>query len=294
MANPEDVAAAAAVVEPVYIIQREVQVKRFHGGEPHHTAEAFEEEIRRAWKTNRATSRDAKYEMLMANIGPSVRTELRCHALDDDPETTLEKIVEIYGERRTPAQLLQEFYRLQQFSGEPVREYSHRLLTAFETIQGRCRRLNRPEQEASTLRDQFANSLQDQVLGKILREKVNDNPVISFRALRETAIRWTEDSASISSSAVSAQTKTNYDERINKLEGMVSTLLTKLDTLVTEQTNPCKQNHKDRQNRSERSERQPERQNHRRPKGRPDRHGDVRCFKCGSLDHLQARCPGNE
>ena len=195
---PDIEGAAVPQVEPVYIIQREVQVKRFHGGEPHHTAEAFEEEIRRAWKTNRVTTTEAKHEMLLANIGPSVRTELRCHVLNDDPEATLEKIIEIYGERRTPAQLLQEFYRLQQFPGEPVREYSHRLLTAFETIQARCRRLSIPEQDTSTLRDQFANSLQDQVLGKILREKVNDEPAITFRSLRETAIRWTEDSASVS------------------------------------------------------------------------------------------------
>ena len=48
MSDTEEAAPSteAAVATPVYLIQRETTVRRFHGDDAHYTAEEFETEIK--------------------------------------------------------------------------------------------------------------------------------------------------------------------------------------------------------------------------------------------------------
>ena len=290
---------------PVFVIQRETTIKRFHGGDVHHSAESFEEDVRRAWKSNRIRAADDKFDFLWSNVGPSVKTELRCHEVGGDAEKALEKLVEIYGERRSPAQLLQEFYSLHQQKGEPIREYSHRLLTSFEAVQTRCTRLAKPVQDTAILRDHFSSSLQDHVLSKILREKINDEPGVTFKTLRETAIRWTDDVGVATSGAVNAKPDSSKDQedRIDRLEGLMTSLLTKMDALLTEKqqqqqrpAQPLQQNWYNNPQQQHQRQRhvnpqQLRQQSHQIPSR--DKDGRILCYKCGKPGHIQARCPGN-
>ena len=177
------------VVEP-----RETPIKCFYGEEPVSVFQRFVEEIELAWRSRRYVgNNDEKAWLLWSHLGETVKVELHCHDHDNrqDPESTLALLKNIYGERRTCSQLMRLFNQVEQTPGETVRAYSHRLNDAYRALTSRQRDLGLSVTEHCYLRDSFVENLGNKPVGRILREKVFDNPAVSFLEIRDAAIRWT-------------------------------------------------------------------------------------------------------
>ena len=90
------------------MLARETKVARFMGhGEESSRAELFQEQIHRSWANTPGITDRQRIDVIMENIGPNVRGEVKClpRADREDPHKLLGAIVNIFGERRTPAQL---------------------------------------------------------------------------------------------------------------------------------------------------------------------------------------------
>ena len=299
MSDTEEAAPSteAAVATPVYLIQRETTVRRFHGDDAHYTAEEFETEIKRAWEANHLTKAQEKYNFLLHNLGPSVKTELRCQGVGNDPKEVLATIVDIYGERRSPAVLSQELYRLQQFPGESIRGYLHRLHVAFDVLKRRCTQLRQAVPEEAVLTEHFIQSLQDPVLTKILRERQCEEAK-SFKEIREGAIRWADDErgSTAQASVVQVASKSPQQDRIDKLEGLVASLMTKMESFLEKKQEEHvhkvqndRECHRNGQNWKQRG------RSGDGPSNRPsrDKDGKFLCFRCGKPGHMRRQCPEN-
>ena len=150
MASPSDDDRDVAAVQPVYVIARERSIPCFYGKETGdgRTAEEFAASIRRCW-SGQHLSKAGRLDVLYHNLGPLVKDELRCQspAVQEDPDKALEKIVEIFGERRTTSELAQVLQTIRQESGERCRNYSHRCQRAFLVLRHRQEVLRRPSQK---------------------------------------------------------------------------------------------------------------------------------------------------
>lgn len=218
--------AMPSPIVPVVLFTKDIHMRRFFGTEGEgHLAEEFEEEIRRAWDAQPGITAERKMDLLKSNVGPVVRDELRCQEEDiqKDAEKALRKIVEVFGERRTPSALLQCLFNLQQNGGETIRAYSHRIKAAHDRYMKRMKVLGMSGSSEDILRDHFVNSLTDLTLIRYLRERIHQNESVTFKELRETAIRWAgdEETATASSSAVvaaKAAPPSTDSLRLDKLE----------------------------------------------------------------------------
>ena len=181
------------MTEKIYI-EREPRVKCFLGDQDPEKVQAFESEVRRAWKFIPEEDEVRRQDVILSNIGPAVHVELSCQ----DPKTQetssklLDLIVKIYGESRSPLELLQVL--LQQKQGpDDVVAYSHRLKRLFTALTRRQLQLGEVAQSEQTLRDQFILGLSDLHLRRTLKERVKVVKDVSFQAIRETAREYVED-----------------------------------------------------------------------------------------------------
>ena len=91
---------------PTIYIERERQIRTFHGdGDPSKAVE-FEEEVRRAWSSLPTEDKDKRLDVILRNVGPAVKAEISCqsNAVQKDPEALLDAIASIFGEKRSPSQ----------------------------------------------------------------------------------------------------------------------------------------------------------------------------------------------
>ena len=272
----------------VVVIAREIPITRFNGFvEDAQRANTFKEEIESAWAAQPHLDNARKLALLLQNVGPIVRDELKCqtNAIQNDPAQALQCIVAIFGERRTPAELKDAMRQTRQLPGETVRIFSHRAKSAFNALVSRQTTLAVPLEDEATLRDHFARSVSCPTLSRYLTEKVTLEPAATFLEVREVAIRWARDedtpSAATSAVAVSATPAPQPDNsRLDRLERLMTTLVEMMTTKVaTPPPAPAPLR--------EPSRREPSR---REPRGVNSR-GEQVCFGCGQPGHRIARCP---
>ena len=267
------------------VLAREVPIRRFHGyGEDSHRATEFKADIERAWNAQPGLSSQRKLDILLQNIGPIVRDELQCQtaAVQDDPAESLKVIVSVFGERRTPAQLHDALRQTRQLPGETVRLFSHRARSAFSALVGRQETLGIAKEDESTLRDHFVSAVNDPMLSRYLAESVAAQPDVKFLAIREVAMRWARDEATVSSSASSSAvgaTPSPQDARIDKVVEMVTSLAAEVGKLTAGLAAVT----------TAVSQREPPR--NRRPRGCWNGRGQQVCFGCGRPGHRVAACP---
>ena len=190
------VAAGQAGAPLTVMLARESKISRFMGhGEEASRAGLFQEQVRRAWNNTPGITTAQKLDVILDNIGPNVRSEVKClPAADrDDPEKLLSNIISIFGERRSPAQLWDVLRSCRQYPGEPVRSYSHRLMEAFDALQQRQVALGLTKEPDHTLLDQLVEGVQDATLSRYLAERRETDGQLSFIELRKIALRWARD-----------------------------------------------------------------------------------------------------
>ena len=194
-APPEGPQAKTPLASPAYVVMApETPIRRFYGDGDASLASMFEEEVRRAWAARPHLSAAGRMDLLRVHLGPAVKAELMWHAeVGEDPEAALATILRIYGERRTPAQLLQVLYQTVQLPGETVRRFSHRLQEAYNSLIGRQKMLGEAPYQIKLAQDHFISSLRDPVLVSTLNEKVHASPGLTFGEIREAAIRWSRE-----------------------------------------------------------------------------------------------------
>ena len=189
------------------LIEPAKTVRHFSGdGEPPR-AQEFAEQVRRAWAsmpTN--TTPNRKLDVIFENIGSTIKAELRCAEQDvrSDPDKTLDLILAVFGERRTPMHLRQLMEKERQLVGESVRDFSNRLMGLFANLQNRQKALNQPKSPESDLTEQFVTALADITLTRTLREKRKAKPEMTFREARQSAIDWCDDGLGQESNLVAA------------------------------------------------------------------------------------------
>ncbi|GFO36009.1 hypothetical protein PoB_006251400 [Plakobranchus ocellatus] len=154
----------APAVAQVVVMERERCIIRFYGDEPAAASE-FEEEIRLAWATIPAPNHQHRLDILLSNVDPIVKAELRFQPQDVQKgiEKALGVILEVFGKRRTPAQLLQNLLTLRQllpvftsiFPSPPG---------AYLSLAKRQGALREPPYPDRFLRDPFIAGLWDQSL----------------------------------------------------------------------------------------------------------------------------------
>ena len=183
--------AGTDVQHPVYILaQPAVQIKRFSGNKEE--VDEFAANIQLAWESQPTLSSTRMLEMIKRNVSLEVRQEIACMAETTiaDPLKVLETLVQIFGERRTPSALLQEFLTLSQRPEESVRKFSGRLKASFDILVKRQRVLSPDDlTPASLLRDHFVENLNSGLLRSYLRERMHESD-LKFSDVRQIAVRW--------------------------------------------------------------------------------------------------------
>ena len=253
------------------MVQPERTIRRFYGTGEADLADEFVSEVKRTWALYPRQTDAWKYDTIVSNVGPVVKAELAVHdEVHGKPQETLEKILEVFGERRSPQRLTQIFYSLQQRNGESIRDYSHRVLSSFTSLTARQKAVKHEEAKQIVLKEHFVESLQDRVLTCTLRQHLKDNPDTTFRDLRDRAIQWCGDEAVASASHVGAsQPDDSMALRMKSLEDMVMKLTSKIDDL--QRPNPPYQSNQSNRNRG----------------------GPRLCYGCNKPGHYKRDCPGN-
>ncbi|XP_067309558.1 uncharacterized protein [Pseudorasbora parva] len=153
------------------------------------TVDEFVEEVERALRARNFTPND-ECDFIMALLRGAALEEVRLRSdVDTDTATDiLTYLREAFTDRRSSAQLLQDFYSRKQKEGEDIRDFSHALAQALVQITKRA-----PEavgDEKIMLRDQFVEGIRDPALRRELRRYVRDKPESSMVEVREEAYLW--------------------------------------------------------------------------------------------------------
>lgn len=121
------------------------------------------------------------------------KAEIRFRSLTDreNPEVVLQILKELYGSSSSFVGLQKQFFERKQKDGESLKEFSHSLWALIGDIQRSYpNKLIDPD---TLVRDQFVEHVPDVALHRELKSIVRQNPLISFLALRQEAIKWAEE-----------------------------------------------------------------------------------------------------
>ena len=188
----EEVVGAPAQPTVIHHVEHSRVISTFYGEAS--KLEDWTRQVNTAWDFLPSNATRRRLDVILGSIGPRVRGEIRCLPKDTqaDPDALLKEIAKVFGERRSPKQLLQELFAHQQVKGEDVRAYSHRINGAFQTLVAREAALGETPHQEKLLRDHFLGSLSDPVLSKFLGQTVRQTSTLTFSDVRQAAIDWDE------------------------------------------------------------------------------------------------------
>lgn len=135
------------------------------------SADEFIEEVERVLSA-RNQSPSEQFDFVMSLLRGSALEEVRLRK-DEEPDQISDLFLylrEAFGDKRSASQLLQNFYSCRQKEGEDIRDFSHALSQALNSILK-----HHPDSVANekvTLRDQFVEGVQDPSLRRELRKYV--------------------------------------------------------------------------------------------------------------------------
>lgn len=277
----------------IVIMPRETHINKFYGDGDATLTDRFYEEVKAAWASRRMTSAE-RLRVLMNSIGEMVRAEVKCQdkELQTDPDRVLDLIVGTFGERRSGSQLLSVFVSLKQRQAESVREYSHRINSAFDAVKAKT-----PNVDPSLLRDHFIEGLAAPLLKRDLKEEVFKDPKLTFLRIRDIAIRRAdyEDEASCMVDKISVPVKNvATPEGTSTLEMMMAQMLAHLNKvdqrLALLETKSGADSRGGNATANTSGKRQ--RKEWKSPQWTAD--GQPICFQCSQPGHMARHCPGND
>jgi len=241
--------------------ERERRISRLYGEDPL-ACQEFVEEVRRAWSSISASDSQRRLDLILDNVGPAIKDELRSQPAEvaSDPEKVLGIITSVFGERRAPAQLLQQLFGHQQLIPETVRAYANRCQKAYQTLVRRQEALGETPYPDRLLRDHFIGSLKDRTLCRFLRHSLTQSPQQSFLQIRETAIGWADDLPGEEAADVAPVTASVPESPRDSTEKILAAILEKLDALAS----------------------RPQRESVKRSSA---------CYGCGAQGHFKKDCP---
>ncbi|XP_055881221.1 uncharacterized protein LOC129926997 [Biomphalaria glabrata] len=182
-----------ACQRPLIISEQTKRVRQFSGrgtaDEP--TAEDFAREIREAWEL-RPYSAQEKVAVIMSNVSGPARKELDLQAskTKSDPEALLETLLEAFAQTMPVREAEVVFLRSRQQIAESLRDFSHRLFCEHSVAVSQQRRERVECFSEARLRDQFVHGLNDSALRRELLRLVEEEPAITFIAVRNQALKW--------------------------------------------------------------------------------------------------------
>lgn len=175
-------------------VPRERHISPFSGDieKDGRTVDEFVEEVERALRARNLTP-DDECDFVISLLRGAALDEVRLRSTVDTDVATdvLTYLRDAFTDRRSSAQLLQDFYSRKQKEGEDIRDFSHALAQALGRISKRAPEAVRDEK--IMLRDQFVEGIRDPALRRELRRYVRDKPESSMVEVREEAYLWGSD-----------------------------------------------------------------------------------------------------
>ena len=281
--------------EQIVILQKERNISKFANDGAVNLSD-FENQIKAAWAARQNITEEDKLDLIWSNLAQPIRDELMCHP----PQTiaTAERVLVVlnseYGDKRSISQLTCEFHGVTQRPNEDVRAFSHRLNKAFRDLVRKQVEQRVPRADDRMLRDQLISKLNNNLLRKTLRERTHQDEGITFLRIREEAIRWSEESDTVSTQAVST----------DRVTGVLEALTKKVEELSKELQDMKRQQKRKRPDEVAQGQASDRGQvysqsgdGYRGPRDGKVKKGRQqqprRCFKCSQLGHVARNCQGN-
>lgn len=195
--NPESSSTIATnpvvpPVERVYIqAPRERKCARFSGkmSQDAMTVEDWVEEARRSLASRHMTSKEQAsflYDLLDGEAKREVKFSSREER--ENPDSILAILQENFGCSKSYVVLQKQFFQRRQQEGESIRQYSHALAELMELLKSRDPRgVSNPD---LVLRDQFIENVREDLLHRELFRSVQQTPRLTFREVRNEALKW--------------------------------------------------------------------------------------------------------
>ncbi|XP_039518552.1 uncharacterized protein LOC120473022 [Pimephales promelas] len=260
------------------------------------TVDEFIDEVERALRARNMTPND-ECDFVMSLLRGAALEEVRLRSnVDTDISTDiLTYLREAFTDRRSSAQLLQDFYSRKQKEGEDVRDFSHALAQALSQITKRA-----PEavgDEKTMLRDQFVEGIRDHTLRRELRRYVRDKPESSMVEVREEAYLWgwEEQSGRVRTPKSRSATYGSYSESAHcaevKATGQNPVTLSKVMDVVTQQGRQILELTQAVNNLMTQQQGAGGLRNNTRAQLRFTEDGKPICLKCQEAGHIARNCP---
>ena len=153
-------------VRQVMYVPRERKLKKFTGHPKTDLDQTVEEFIIDARSAISNMSSKDQTDFLLSHLEGAAKSEVRLRDECKDPESIFNVLTQSFGDNRSRAQLLRQFYDRTQRKGESLRAFSHALMETLDKIMSRGEKGHKVHisDRNIVLRDQFAENVYDLAL----------------------------------------------------------------------------------------------------------------------------------
>lgn len=253
---------------------RDRKIKKFSGDikEDLYLLEDFLQEVESVLSsTGREPAEHADF--IISNLEGPAREEIKCLSREDQtkPELIKDALREVFGEKSGQAHLMSLLYMRRQESQESLQQYSLALLLLAHRVA------NQKGDAEGVLRDIFAENVADASLRRELKRHLRDKPEVTFRELRQYALKWEQDG--------NCQTKTKA--KVSSQEAQATPNREQNDVLAT----LAKQQEAIDKLTAGMQELLKEGGNKRKKKPLRNEDGELVCYHCHQPGHIRPNCP---